>query len=965
MKKVTARFLLIIFPTLFWQLGLAINLKNAWEVMANWESLGLLREGRCKQISSSDPTMAGVDWNNFQGVHSDGSVILAKINKPGCIVRIWMTNQNGNATFGSATKIRIYLNGNNSPVVDLPAGDFFGKSDPFLPPLAMKDGHGSFSYVPISFSSSCLVTLDTTGTKGIFYAVQYQEYDNAMGLENFTLPLTTQQSGLRDQVVTLWNNKGTSPFLGGYAEEKATGNLTVAANSSGTVFDYSGSGIIAALKIRLTPDSDNDLMKNIKLRIFWDNESNPSIDVPLAFFFGTRFERRGYSSLPVGVTNGEYYCYFPMPFQQKAFIQVMNNSSQSVSVTYTIDFHKTAIDASWGRFSSHWNEEYPTTMGKDYNFLETIGRGHFVGVILNMDNTQCDQLCPSCGGFCPHWEGDERFYIDGEGNPPSINGTGSEDFFNQAWGLGGSDHAVHGSIVTYPFITNYRHFISDCIPFTTRIKAGIEVGFGNDTQSMYSSTTFYYLAKSDNGDAIPPLPPTNLRLNQATINQLEIAWDASLPASDGDLPAFYLVKRDNVQMGIVSSTQYLDTGLKDSTTYTYSILSIDDNNNYSLALTGQFTTLKDSIIPPPKYDVRILQPADYSTTYLQVANNFYLDQVYLITQIPTALEGKLWVRTALRDNQNTSANFLTFVTGQMTKIYVGYDQNAPMIPGWLGDFQNEQITIGTSHYSFNVYSKVFSGDTVSLPGNSGSVSTGMYIVLVEPMIDPTKNLALNKPVTVSSVEENLNWLTGSNAVDGKTDTRWASAFTDNEWIQVDLQSSYTLYQVVLRWETAYGQHYQLQLSENGTAWTTIYEQTSGRGGVEKITANGQGRFVRLWGIKRGTPYGWSLWEFEVYGSNSSIYIEDRQVIALGTTLQIYPHPLAGEAQIVFDVNQKSHGVLEIFNISGKRVARIDQQQFDVGHHIIHWQPQQDVVGLCVVRLKLGEKVLIKKIIVLK
>jgi len=130
---------------------------------------------------------------------------------------------------------------------------------------------------------------------------------------------------------------------------------------------------------------------------------------------------------------------------------------------------------------------------------------------------------------------------------------------------------------------------------------------------------------------------------------------------------------------------------------------------------------------------------------------------------------------------------------------------------------------------------------------------------------PGGNLALNKPATSSS-NENTS-LTPNLAVDGNTGTRWSSAFSDPQWIQIDLGATHTINHVILRWEAAYGKSYQIQTSPDATAWTTIYSTTTGTGGVNDLTGlSGSGRYIRMYGTVRGTQYGYSLWEFEVYGT---------------------------------------------------------------------------------------------------
>jgi F5/8 type C domain/Ricin-type beta-trefoil lectin domain len=127
----------------------------------------------------------------------------------------------------------------------------------------------------------------------------------------------------------------------------------------------------------------------------------------------------------------------------------------------------------------------------------------------------------------------------------------------------------------------------------------------------------------------------------------------------------------------------------------------------------------------------------------------------------------------------------------------------------------------------------------------------------------TTNLALNKTATASSLESAA--FPASNAVDGNTGTRWSSAFSDPQWLEVDLGSVQSICQVSLDWENAYATAFQLQTSTDGSTWTTVYSTTSGTGGNQTLNVTGSGRYLRMYGTARGTPYGYSLWEFGVYG----------------------------------------------------------------------------------------------------
>ncbi len=126
------------------------------------------------------------------------------------------------------------------------------------------------------------------------------------------------------------------------------------------------------------------------------------------------------------------------------------------------------------------------------------------------------------------------------------------------------------------------------------------------------------------------------------------------------------------------------------------------------------------------------------------------------------------------------------------------------------------------------------------------------------------NIAQGKPTTASSTENAS--LGAANATDGNTGTRWSSAFSDPQWLQVDLGQSYAINHVTLNWEAAYGRAYQIQTSPDGSTWTTIYSTTTGDGGTDDLAVTGTGRYIRMYGTARATQYGYSLWEFSVNGT---------------------------------------------------------------------------------------------------
>jgi beta-glucanase (GH16 family) len=128
-------------------------------------------------------------------------------------------------------------------------------------------------------------------------------------------------------------------------------------------------------------------------------------------------------------------------------------------------------------------------------------------------------------------------------------------------------------------------------------------------------------------------------------------------------------------------------------------------------------------------------------------------------------------------------------------------------------------------------------------------------------------LSQGRPATASSSESTAAF-PATAAVDGNAGTRWSSAFADPQWVQVDLGASASISQVELSWEAAYARAFQIQTSADGTTWTTVYSTTTGTGGNQTLAVSGTGRYVRVNGTQRATQYGYSLWEFKVYGTTT-------------------------------------------------------------------------------------------------
>lgn len=297
--------------------------------------------------------------------------------------------------------------------------------------------------------------------------------------------------------------------------------ITLQAKEKVVIAEIKGSGSIKHI-YTVNISFDPFFYRNVILRMYWDNESNPSVEVPIGDFFGIgHCKPKFFNSLLLSVNPGNpldidgFYtygvnCYFPMPFAVSAKIELENQSSIPVEAFwFHIDYQMyDKIDENIFRFHAKWNREKITKVNNDifeyknkslwggvnlsgndnYIILDAKGDGQLVGIILNVDNIVGDW-----------WgEGDDMVFLDDEVWPPSIHGTGTEEIFG-----GGAcpSHAYYTPYCGFHLISNtnwyrqnsmYRFFIVDPIRFRKSIKYTIEHGHANNFENDYSSVAYWY-----------------------------------------------------------------------------------------------------------------------------------------------------------------------------------------------------------------------------------------------------------------------------------------------------------------------------------------------------------------------------------------------------------------------------------------------------------------------------------------
>jgi len=273
-----------------------------------------------------------------------------------------------------------------------------------------------------------------------------------------------------------------------------------------TLLDEDGPGLVTHVWVTIASGDPNHL-KALVLRMYWDGEATPSVEAPIGDFFGLGLgDYHLYQSVPLSVgSDNALNCFFPMPFQKHARITVTNEGAiKTGSFYFDIDyraytkplagdslyFHaqyrQAAPNRGWTNdWKSNGDPKVDTRKNLDgdgnYVWMEATGRGHFVGVTMSVLQNQ--------DGW---WgEGDDMFFIDGE-KLPSINGTGSEDYFLGAWDFGGHAFAygLYGAPVVGQEVAGgrssvYRFHLDSPIPFTKSLRATIEHGHANARSDNY------------------------------------------------------------------------------------------------------------------------------------------------------------------------------------------------------------------------------------------------------------------------------------------------------------------------------------------------------------------------------------------------------------------------------------------------------------------------------------------------
>lgn len=301
--------------------------------------------------------------------------------------------------------------------------------------------------------------------------------------------------------------------------------------------DIKGPGKITHIWMTQRQIDNPDLYRDVLIKIYWDNEQSPSILAPLGDFFClghsivTTFQSFPFSSSAKPERENKFgegtalNCYLQMPFNNSARIELVNEGNKEYLQYFYIDYE--TYEKPFGEevlyLHAQFNRENPTdgltkeflkteyfsdtlderlknkphlnivnlTGDQNYVILQASGEGHYIGCNLSVTNLHKSHY------KWPWWgEGDDMIFIDGEPWPPRLHGTGSEDYFNQAWGMQDNAFLFNGSSIyeknTGGYQTSYVFHILNPIRFKKEIKVTIEHGHGNHMSNEYSSVAYWY-----------------------------------------------------------------------------------------------------------------------------------------------------------------------------------------------------------------------------------------------------------------------------------------------------------------------------------------------------------------------------------------------------------------------------------------------------------------------------------------
>ncbi|NJY61737.1 DUF2961 domain-containing protein [Salinimicrobium sp. CDJ15-81-2] len=283
----------------------------------------------------------------------------------------------------------------------------------------------------------------------------------------------------QQQATTRWvtfENTDAQKGAGGMENKGAKGHAfeRLKAGESVDLVNFDGSGLVNRIWLTIS-DRSPEMLRSLKIEMFWDGEENPAVSVPLGDFFGIGLGKKAAfeSALFADPEGRSFNCFIPMPFKEKAVIRVTNESKKDLhQIFYEINLlEKSHFQEEVLYFHAYWSRDLETELGKDFVILPKVeGKGRFLGTNIGIFTNEL---------YEDTWwgEGEVKIYLDGDSEYPSLVGSGTEDYVGTAYGQGVFAHQYQGSPVVdveegaYAF---YRFHIPDPVYFYEDIKVTIQ-----------------------------------------------------------------------------------------------------------------------------------------------------------------------------------------------------------------------------------------------------------------------------------------------------------------------------------------------------------------------------------------------------------------------------------------------------------------------------------------------------------
>lgn len=453
---------------------------------------------------------ANADADGYIREQEDGGKVLAEMEGPGCLWRIWFGNPDARG------RLKVFLDGSDQPAVDMDTPGWFGKGkEPFcLENLCYEAAMGFNCYIPIPYSSACKIV--GYGDFGAFYQFTYSHLEDGATVDPFSLPLSGDQiAALRRANDTLGSAMSEEPLDGDY-EHLHVAREHIPPKGTRTLLALEGEGAICHIRMR-PDDATWRRLKELVVSMYWDGETQASVWAPFCDFFGGACGKNDTVSLPAGIReDGWFYCRWYMPFTKGARIAIANLGEEDIQLDAKIYTDKPALPVGGAlRFHAKWNRDQFQPERKDrwpdYTLLKVKGAGRFLGCTLHVFKPVDNRDIKGFPGEYWWGEGDEKFFVDGE-KSPSFFGTGSEDYFGYAWAwptlFSKAYHAQNfnqGGIHNRGNRSLVRYHVPDDIPFFSAFEASIEKYYDHHF-ARYGVTVYWYLQAG----VSDPYPPATL-----------------------------------------------------------------------------------------------------------------------------------------------------------------------------------------------------------------------------------------------------------------------------------------------------------------------------------------------------------------------------------------------------------------------------------------------------------------------